>query len=46
MLLAGLSHHLSAWYKEDILQDWAIAISNNGWTTNKPGVEWLKHFVK
>jgi hypothetical protein len=37
-------YHLSAWYEEDIPHDWAIAVSDNGWTTNKLGVEWLKHF--
>jgi hypothetical protein len=40
-------HHLSAWYKEeDLPQDWVIAVSENGWTTNKLGLEWLKHFDK
>jgi hypothetical protein len=40
-------YHLSAWYEEaEIPRDWAIAVSDNGWTTNKLGVEWLKHFVK
>jgi hypothetical protein len=38
-------HHLSAWYKEeDLPQDWVIAVSDNGWTTNKLGLQWLKHF--
>ncbi|KAI1517386.1 transposase [Pyrenophora tritici-repentis] len=38
-------NHLSAWYKEDNLpRDWVIAVSENGWTTNKLGLEWLKHF--
>ncbi|KAJ8111655.1 hypothetical protein OPT61_g5799 [Boeremia exigua] len=38
-------HHLSDWYKEeDLPQDWVIRVSNNGWTTNKLGLEWLKHF--
>jgi hypothetical protein len=38
-------HHLSAWYKEDSLpQDWIIAVSENGWTTNELGLQWLKHF--
>jgi hypothetical protein len=38
-------HHLSAWYKEDNLpQDWVIGVSENGWTNNKLGVEWLEHF--
>jgi hypothetical protein len=38
-------HHLSAWYKEEnLLQDWVIAVSENGWTTNELGLQWLKHF--
>ncbi|KAJ8113250.1 hypothetical protein OPT61_g4571 [Boeremia exigua] len=45
IIFAG-QHHLSAWYEEDIPRDWAIAVSDNGWTTNELGVEWLKHFIK
>jgi hypothetical protein len=38
-------NHLSAWYKEeDLPHDWVIAVSENGWTTNKLGLQWLKHF--
>jgi hypothetical protein len=44
-IFAG-QHHLSAWYEEGIPRHWAIAVSGNGWTTNKHGVEWLKHFIK
>jgi hypothetical protein len=29
IIFAG-QHHLSAWYEEDILRDWAIAVSDNG----------------
>ena len=44
LIFAG-KYHLSAWYEEeDIPRDWAIAVSDNGWTTNKIGVGWLKHF--
>jgi hypothetical protein len=43
LIFAG-QYHLSAWYEEDILRDWAIAVSDNGWTNNELGVEWLKHF--
>jgi len=46
IIFAG-QYHLSAWYEEeDIPRDWAIAVSDNGWTTNELGVEWLKHFIK
>jgi hypothetical protein len=24
--------------------DWVIVVSENGWTTNKLGLQWLKHF--
>ena len=44
IIFAG-KYHLSAWYQEDILRDWAIAVSDNGWTTNELGVDWLKHFI-
>jgi hypothetical protein len=38
-------NHLSAWYEEDNLpHDWVIAVSENGWTTNALGLQWLKHF--
>jgi hypothetical protein len=43
LVFAG-QYHLSAWYEEaDIPRDWAVAIDDNGWTTNEIGVEWLKH---
>jgi hypothetical protein len=46
LIFAG-QYHLSAWYEEeDIPRNWAIAVSDNGWTTNELGVEWLKHFIK
>lgn len=44
IILTG-QYHLSAWYEDSAIpRDWAIAVSDNGWTTNKLGVEWLKHF--
>ena len=42
LIFAG-QHHLSAWY-EDLPRDWVIAVSDNGWTNNELGIEWLKHF--
>jgi hypothetical protein len=40
-------HHLSAWYKEGSApHDWVIAVSENGWTSNELGLQWLKHFDK
>ena len=44
LIFAG-KYHLSAWYEEaEIPRDWAIAVSDNGWTNNELGVDWLKHF--
>jgi hypothetical protein len=44
LIFAG-QYHLSAWYEEaEIPRDWVIAVSDNGWTNNQLGVEWLKHF--
>jgi hypothetical protein len=38
-------YHLANWYREcDLPGDWVIATSPNGWTDNKLGLEWLKHF--
>jgi hypothetical protein len=38
-------HHLSSWYKdEDLPRDWVIRVSENGWTSNEIGLQWLKHF--
>jgi hypothetical protein len=46
IILAGM-YHLSAWYEgDDIPLDWPISVSDNGWTTNELGIEWLKHFNK
>lgn len=37
--------HQAAWYKDNIIpHNWSIGVSNNGWTTNKIGLVWLKLF--
>jgi hypothetical protein len=46
IVFAG-QYHLSAWYEgDDIPGDWAISLSDNGWTTNELGIAWLQHFIK
>jgi hypothetical protein len=38
-------NHLRNWYEGSSLpSDWAIATTQNGWTNNETGFEWLKHF--
>ena len=41
------SNHLANWYTEtDLPPDWVIATSENGWTINERGLEWIQHFDK
>jgi hypothetical protein len=38
-------NHLSAWYEDSGLpDDWVITLSENGWTSNSIGYEWIQHF--
>lgn len=42
IILPGKLHQAS-WYR-DIPDDWTLAVSDNGWTTDELGFSWLKHF--
>ncbi|KNG44751.1 plasma membrane calcium-transporting atpase 2 [Stemphylium lycopersici] len=42
VILSGKVHQ-NSWYN-GLPLDWAIGVSDNGWTTNQLGVEWVKHF--
>ena len=36
---------LLSWYDEfKLLKGWRLSVSDNGWTTNEIGLEWIKHF--
>lgn len=38
---------LVLWFQEeDILGDWALTVSENGWTTNEISLDWLHYFDK
>jgi hypothetical protein len=44
-IIGAGQYHLANWYQEAILSgDWVIATSQNGWTNNQLGLDWLKHF--
>jgi hypothetical protein len=44
IVVAG-QYHLQNWYEESNLPaTWVIATTENGWTDNETGLEWLKHF--
>jgi hypothetical protein len=36
--------HQSTWYQTGIPPTWRIALSDNGWTNDKLGLEWIQHF--
>lgn len=40
-------NHLANWYTDGGLPcDWVIKPTENGWTNNETGLEWIKHFDK
>jgi len=44
IVVAG-QYHLATWYQDHNLPgDWAISTTQNGWTNDETGLEWLKHF--
>jgi hypothetical protein len=46
LIVQGVNY-LANWYSETALPyDWVIKPTNNGWTDNKTGLDWLKHFDK
>jgi hypothetical protein len=44
VILSGRLHQAS-WY-QDIPPDWAVAVSDNGWTNDGLGHEWIQHFYR
>jgi hypothetical protein len=36
--------HQATWYQTGIPTTWRIAVSDNGWTNNELGLEWIQHF--
>ena len=42
IILCGKVHQ-SSWY-HDLPSEWTVGVSDNGWTTDELGVEWVKHF--
>ena len=44
-IILAAQHYLANWYQEcDLPADWRIATTDNGWTTNEVGLDWIKHF--
>ena len=39
--------HLSSWYEDTPMpSDWVVTKTDNGWTTNEKGLDWIKRFDK
>ena len=46
VVVAG-KNHLVSWYQNSgFPPDWVIAVTDNGWTTNEKGMDWIRHFEK
>jgi hypothetical protein len=44
-IILAAQYHLANWYTEcNLPADWRIATTDNGWTTNEVGLDWIKHF--
>jgi hypothetical protein len=44
-IILAAQYHLAHWYTEcNLPTDWRIATTDNGWTTNAVGLDWIKHF--
>ncbi|KFZ23176.1 hypothetical protein V502_02347 [Pseudogymnoascus sp. VKM F-4520 (FW-2644)] len=44
-IVLAAQYHLANWYEEcNLPTDWCIATTENGWTTNEVGLQWIKHF--
>lgn len=44
-IILAAQYHLANWYQEcNLPPDWRIATTDNGWTTNEVGLDWIKHF--
>ena len=46
IVVAG-KNHLASWYQNSgFPPNWVIAVTENGWTTNERGMDWIRHFDK
>ena len=46
VIVAG-KNHLASWYQNSgFPPNWVISVTDNGWTTNEKGVDWIQHFEK
>jgi hypothetical protein len=44
-IILAAQYHLENWYREcNLPYDWRLATTENGWTTNEVGLDWIKHF--
>jgi hypothetical protein len=46
VVVAGKNHLLSWYQNSGFPPDWVIGVTDNGWTTNEMGMDWIRHFEK
>ena len=46
-IIVASKNHLASWYQNSgFPPNWVISVSENGWTTNERGMDWIRHFEK
>jgi hypothetical protein len=44
-IILAAQYHLANWYTEcNLPAEWVIQTTDNGWTTNEAGLDWIKHY--
>ena len=44
-IILAAQYHFANWYREcNLPSTWRIATTDNGWTTNAVGLDWINHF--
>jgi hypothetical protein len=46
VVVAGKNHLLSWYQNSGFPPNWVIGVTDNGWTTNEMGMDWIRHFEK
>jgi hypothetical protein len=44
IVVAGKNHLASRYADSPLPDEWVVTLSDNGWTTNEIGLDWIKHF--
>jgi hypothetical protein len=46
-VIVAAKNNLNSWYRNSgFPPGWVISVTDNGWTTNERGMDWIRHFEK